>query len=752
MKFEERFFGPGNVLRWDAIQSRTLTPSTLHRLDPFIAGLRQNDALLVLPRARRDGQTIWYVLAKSEREIRVAQDELRAFLGPSYSTLVGYGAFSKNDPVEAAVVERFGANAFRFQISNPQLADAARERLLLFLRIKLERPNDAGLRIRATGRILRDFEYALLAHDDQTAEATLAELRIGGRLDAANLLFLEIRRRVAAEDSLAVLQHPHLQSLLTMRRPRRVTEALIRAVYDVELRNFEAEVDPEGARQHFRTSVQPRFSALYSSRAGLNGTAIDASFLLLAVASTPPRHDVVTSIIAEMSTTGRTTDYLRSVAALITVLPQPHIEPPSTLASAGDAFAVNDIDRALAIAHSVPESANRAVLLLHCAFVIGALSPAREALAAFDRLPVAEQDRLLEHSRLAAIIAQLRALEVHQTAPSEKPTEPVTRRCVPQGWPEWLCALQGSDRWPAAVAVAERGAREWSYATLVADPDAVASLSELLIVNLSPWAQTALRDALPYCIEFVLSEGPDPRLRAVYDNLFLLMALDEQQSVAHVRNFVRVAEARLSLRLGEDAYRELLYQLTSALERASTPATIEVALDALEVVLWSSCPSIEARLTFTIGIGALCRQWYRWIEPGQAIVLEALARDIGVSLEVPRVGAGTGTRNAPVWDRLRHKSVALYSLQEPALRHAATALRELAPGVAVACFHDKVGGSPSLRTAAATADLFVIATSAAKHAATDFIKMSRQHKPVLYARGSGAASLLVALKEHSELE
>lgn len=114
------------------------------------------------------------------------------------------------------------------------------------------------------------------------------------------------------------------------------------------------------------------------------------------------------------------------------------------------------------------------------------------------------------------------------------------------------------------------------------------------------------------------------------------------------------------------------------------------------------------------------------------------------------VEAGTAPQDLPIWDRLRDKSVALYSLQESALRHAATALRELAPGIAVACFHDKVGGSPSLRTAAATADLFVIATSVAKHAATGFIEMNRRHKPVLYARGGGAASLLAALKEHSE--
>jgi hypothetical protein len=482
MSFEDRFFGPGNDLRWDAIRSRTLSVDTLRRLDPFIAGLQKNAALLVLPRAVRDATTVWYVLATSAREIRVARDELRAFLGPSYSSTVGYGSPCKDDPVEEAVRERFGGNAFRFQFPDRGLADTARDRLVLFLRLRSERPSDEGLRVRATGRILRDFEYALLTHDSGTAEATLAELRRGGRLDAANLLFLDIRRRVAAGELSVVLQHPHLQSLLVMRRPRRVTEALIRAVYDVELRKFEADGDPEGAREHFVTAVRPRF---YDSRAGLDGSTVDASFLLLAAAASPPRHDVAAEIIAEASSAGRATDYLRSVAALITVPPPAPTGVAGALAAAGDAVAAGDIDRALAIARGAPESADRAVLLLHCAFVIGALLPAKEALAAFDRLPAAERVRRLEHARLATIVAQLRGLEGQQ-ATSAEPTAAVTRRAVPQGWPEWLSALQGSDRWPAAVAVAERGAREWSYASLVADSDAVASFSELLLVELSP--------------------------------------------------------------------------------------------------------------------------------------------------------------------------------------------------------------------------------------------------------------------------
>jgi hypothetical protein len=64
---------------------------------------------------------------------------------------------------------------------------------------------------------------------------------------------------------------------------------------------------------------------------------------------------------------------------------------------------------------------------------------------------------------------------------------------------------------------------------------------------------------------------------------------------------------------------------------------------------------------------------------------------------------------------------------------------------------DHVGGSPSLRTAAGTADVFVVATAAAKHAATIFIDANRpKSRTTLFARGQGSASLLDALRGHLE--
>jgi hypothetical protein len=65
--------------------------------------------------------------------------------------------------------------------------------------------------------------------------------------------------------------------------------------------------------------------------------------------------------------------------------------------------------------------------------------------------------------------------------------------------------------------------------------------------------------------------------------------------------------------------------------------------------------------------------------------------------------------------------------------------------------HDRVG-TKALANLAATADIFIIVWTSAKHAATEFIKEHRNGKPVLYANGRGASSILRVIEEYSHRE
>jgi hypothetical protein len=744
--FEECFFGPGNRLRWDAIQAGTLPRDLKERLGPFLDDLRRNTDVNILPRVHDDGRVQWYALCSSARVARRVRDELRAFLGPSYSDFEGQPThLNRKDTVEEAVLDRAGSNAIRLEVPNPALFDIARQRLLLSMRLRGERPVRHSLLLRAVGRVLRDFEFAILAQDGEAALECIAELRSTGRLGATNFLFLEVRRLAALQQWAAILALPELDSLLVMNRPRRVTEALIRAVYNVRLVEFEARNLAAVAAERFRIDIFPRYRNIYKSRAGLSGYEIDASFMMVAVTSDPPHREIAEAIFASYITTEPQRNYLAAISALLPVAFTPPVV--DALLEARSAFAEADVDRAYELTVSLPPSFDRCALLLRCARDMGTLTAAKTALDAVDALSATDRKRLPIHAVLRPIYESLAALAVSPVTPS---VPVAVAEEVPASWPSWLRRLGRQERWQSAVAVAEAGAREWNVEALAADTVAVSEIAELLISDRPEWGQTALHDALPHLLEFFLSQRAHIRFKSIYENLFLAIALDDHVSIPQFAALLRVTEARLELGVTVSEYREIVEELLSAVERVGSPSVADVALESVDVLVNAACPDPIQRQNFVIRVAAFFQRWFRRIDPAQWALLRCLGEELGVP-DASWSSPGEDETTAPPdeWRALDGKRIALYSLRESALRRTEAILRGMCSSVQVQIFNDLVGGSPALRTAAVTADIFVLTTAAAKHAATLYIESNRPKSRVtLYARGQGSASALAAIREY----
>jgi hypothetical protein len=323
---------------------------------------------------------------------------------------------------------------------------------------------------------------------------------------------------------------------------------------------------------------------------------------------------------------------------------------------------------------------------------------------------------------------------------------------IPSSWPIWLKRLTLQAPWSAAVSVAETAAREWNVETVATDAAAVETTANLLLSDRPEWGQSALRDALPHLLEFFLSRGPDPRLRVVYDALFLVLAVDDQVSLPQVAALLRAAEARIQIGVGTEEYRDIVRELSSAIDAVESPAVANLALEALDTLVGVTCPDPRQRQEFLVRVGALFQRWYRRIDQAQWALLRRYGEELGISDVIQAGGPQEQEGAAPtdsVWSALEGKRIAMYSLREAALRRVESVVRELCPAARIETFHDAVGGSPALRAASATADVFVLATAAAKHAATMFIEANRPKARVtIYARGQGSASLLDAIREY----
>lgn len=109
--------------------------------------------------------------------------------------------------------------------------------------------------------------------------------------------------------------------------------------------------------------------------------------------------------------------------------------------------------------------------------------------------------------------------------------------------------------------------------------------------------------------------------------------------------------------------------------------------------------------------------------------------------------AGLVSSPSPSPNILAGKLLALYTLTVSAGRQASEALAEAFPGVRVEVTTDLVC-TPRLKALARDADLFVLATASAKHAATDCVQRHRAPgSTTAYAAGRGATSLLRAVDE-----
>jgi hypothetical protein len=149
-------------------------------------------------------------------------------------------------------------------------------------------------------------------------------------------------------------------------------------------------------------------------------------------------------------------------------------------------------------------------------------------------------------------------------------------------------------------------------------------------------------------------------------------------------------------------------------------------------------------------------QFARRVEPAQWDFLSLLARDLHqeelLTLIAEYGARRDDTEGAPVdvLTNLVGKTIAIYTLTEAVAQRVRSIIKSVCGRAVVHLTHDKVG-SERLRQLARGSDIFVMATSSAKHAATGFIEANRPRQlPLLRPAGKGSASMLRALRSHLE--
>lgn len=734
--FLERFFSADNKF--------TLSkPEHLERVQPWVERLRtQPPQRTLLPHWRQDGEVEWYGLAFSDAELRILGEEITAFVGPSYSDFRGLPAvLDENRLLERAVRELTEGRAFRFSgRGGPDIQKTVAKGLSLLRMSWEQRKGRRREAPRPTSVVLRDFYMALGARHRASAEAHLRFLQDHFRLDALNLLFLRVQLLAALGGPGELLAIQGFDALLRVRRPLPVTWALVTAIYQKDIAPLEATGNAAGAVAFFTEHILPEFGSLYEKRAGSLQPEVVKSFMLFAVAR--GRADLRDELLA-LPFPVRERAFLTQLATLLPdAAPVQAIHP---LEAAHRAASLSDFDKAFDLARKAEPSLGRARLLFECAYELGNLEAEREAVSALESLPVGERETFLLSRRnrdyYAALVGQ-------------EPGAPVAagNSAVPANWVEWLVCLRDDAGWDRAYETAKQGSIEWSHESLLS-PDRTGELAGLIA---QVGTQDRFQNALPHLLAFFLQHGgeafPRPEFRPIYMRLLEALVYGTQGGADVARLFYDLAEALLRVGVSRELYAEMEGLAEDLWRGWASPVMLDGLLDFLDLLMAFPCPDVALRMRLLGSIGGELGRFRGRLVPSQLQLLQRLS--IGLSMpELFRALVEDRSTSEAVEEAKEHtgllanKLVALYTLTESAGQRVRDMLLQTYPGVAVQLSHDKVGNE-RLKQLAHNADIFVMVTASAKHAATLFIEGHRKERLILRPAGKGSASALRAIHEY----
>lgn len=747
------FFGPGNLLRWDAYNAATMPQASREFLSPLITDFTNDNVPVLLPRVTEAmPRTInWYAMAHDASESRALREQLAAFVGPTYTDFTGQHApLSSTDPIECAVAKRFGAHVYRFRVVNDNDRERVRGQISL-MRSFRDRHPDRRMRLgRPVGRLLRDLEMALLVRNEDSAWQCLDELRSRGRLSAHNLAFLKVRILAAFERWQQILDLPETTSLLAIRRPSRVSHSLVQAIYNVHLAGHEQSLDVGGCVQHFR-DMEASLGTLFRTRREWRDPTVLKAFLVRAVASEPVRTELVSEIVREYPIGDSCRNWVDALAAFAAAQLRTVTPPVEVVGKAGaldgarSACESGDYDAAFRLLLDCEPDAAVIRQLLACSLEIDSLDTARRTLQYIDNCPGDVRNGALG---MRAYRQMMEAL-TQRVASIESP-HPVDD--ILTGWLPWLERLNARGAWNGADEVARYGALEWSRDEFLRNTALVSRFAELLVSRRPRDGDVVLRNVMPSLLtHFLPDDGPIRELKPIYMNLAFVLALDDAIGADDLTAIATLSEAILecapatSAGSASNEFQELVETLEAAWNHVAAPRHVDWALHILDLLIAFNVRQHAVIDGFVHQVINGFREWVRRIRTDQWDLLEVLLGDLD------RTGLLVGLRQREgiseeeatrLVDRLSGQSIAIYTLTERIGRRAAEVISSRIPGTKIHLVHDKVS-TDRLEQLARNANIFIVNTWDAKHAATNAIQAGRPPGSVTLIPQSKAAGSLV---------
>lgn len=663
----------------------------------------------------------FYLFSEDREGQRRGREVLVAFLGPSVVSVEAVSderldstlpaRWKSSGPVRASYLRRVGTgvSAAAEMLSRlEEMAASVGGREWHSLELK---PSHADL--------LRDFRLALLRVDDESARSLLDQIRLTGHVSAENLRYLRIEYLAAFGRWVEMRSLPHIGALLQARRPRAISETLLRMVWWTELAGPGYGSPQVGFRER---AVLEQFGPLL--RSAWVPRSAEGRMLCYLTALSDEDTERQAAILARA-------DHPEERSQLDALRPEPRVPSPSRgtevptapphVDLVAEAFAMGRFSDVVASFLADP-TADHADVTVSSVLDSGATDHAADVLSLVREFIARGELTLSRRAR--------RDLEELERL--------VDQACA--GWLEWATRLAGEARWASASAVARNQAGSWpSISSLEAH--SVAALCDSLLESSGGTNADQLRSTLDLlCREaaVVLSAGGANDFCEV-----VLALLSEQDNFSEMVRSAYLDLFATWLGVGPSAheYSEVLGQALGIWRRIGSPVAVAWAIGVLEAATDSPCPDNETRTRIAVEVIEDARRYYPRLGLRDRVEMESIAPELG--LPALPIEALEGERE--VWSALNGKVVGIYSLLPRAAAYLQSRLAQLCSVGEVRENHDKVATS-ALRTLAERADFLIVDTWHAAHQATGAIDAVRPRERQIMPRQRGLTGFLRALE------
>lgn len=730
-----KFFSGSNALQWEQINSGSAPTEWLSTVTPWLEFLSRSplDRPLLLPVFADNGLRHWYAVAENDQIAAQLLEEVRAFIGPSFSNFSGrWHHLSDSNAPEHALRTRFGSRVLRIDLNSETDRVEVERSIARYRKLLSQRPPIPDRTSRPFGAVRKDFDLALLAGNAGRAQILLDELVSSGRIGADQHRFLQFRFLAGLGRVEEVARdRPQIESIMDLALPPQTIVDVVESLYEVHIEPIERKLELPALTEMFRQQIARPFGALFRERRGIRRPRVLRAFFLFE-ASKPERNDIRCGAIVETYPKDDASfELIQSwYAALVPARPGDQLE------QLRQAIADEDYERASILAfEGVPQ------LWAYSALLRCAIESESDQLR--DRVSRALQH--LEPSVLTRFSERDRSRWLRLTSAPVAPS----RSHPESGWLEWASDVnQRADEW-APLEVLSKSVLKWDISAYSANPESCIQLANL-IGNASEQSAQIFRDAFPAIVDFFVErpEKPQRAFISIYSMLIKVIAWSGAVSADELEIGSSLARALLSTGPDEALYTECLQDLQEIIEANAAPVHVDWALSLAELLAFYPVQERELRLRVFFGIFEMCRAAAHRLTAEQRAVLELLAADYGTAelLSGLPVAAQSTEETQVEFSGV----IGIYTLNEPAGQRAREVIERLLPSARVELSH-ATAATDRLRQLAKSADLFVFAWKTSTHQAFYCVKEARKDRDVIMPSGGGTASLVRSVLEQVRL-